>query len=198
MSTKDLSLETQQLLGRLSAESRTKEEKEKLQFALDALTFIYETGQTHEFKDYRASLAADAPPLVIASFKTRDEANTWLSSHPSPPHHANILIAGRYHYVMYSRDRDDRSIVSAESTLSYYLGDMIRSGLPPPVATFNTQQEAEAWVHAQPEPPRQVSIQIAGETYLVAYHEKIDLRAIYPVSIAKYANYEVSKKSDGR
>jgi len=196
MSTRNLSLETQQFLGRLSAECQTSDEKEKLQFALDALTFIYETGQTYEFKDYRASLAINAPPLVIASFKTRDEATAWLSAHPSPPHHANILIAGMYHYVMYSRDRDDRSIVSAESTLSYYLGDMIRDGVPPPGATFSTRQEAEVWVHDQPEPPRQIFIQIAGETYLVAYHEKIDLRAIYPISIAKYANYEVSKKSD--
>ena len=97
---------------------------------------------------------------------------------------------------MYSRERNDRSIVSAKSTIPYYLGDMTREGVPPPVATFNTREEAEAWVHAQPEPPRQVFIQIAGEAYLAAYHEKINLRALYPVSLAKYASYEVSDEPD--
>jgi hypothetical protein len=196
MSTRNLSLETHELLGRLWTEAQSKEEKEKLQFAIDALNFIYETGQTYDFKDYRERLNVEAPPLVIASFKTRAEADAWLNAHPNPPYHANILIGGNYHYVMYSREKNDRSIVSAKSTIPYYLGDMIRKGVPSPVASFNTHEDAEAWVHAQPEAPRQVFIQIAGETYLVAYHENINLRAIYPVSIAKFANYGVSKELD--
>jgi len=196
MSTKNLSLETQELLGRLWTECQSKEEKEKLQFARDALKFIYETGQTYDFSDYRKSLDVNAPPLLIASFKTRAEAEAWLNAHPSPPYHANILVGGNYHYIMYSRDRNDRSIVSDTNSIPYYLGDMIREGVPAPVASFNTHEDAEAWVHSQPEPPRQVFIQIVGENYLVAYHEKINLRAIYPVSIAKFANHEVSKESD--
>jgi hypothetical protein len=190
------SLEAQEFLGRLWKESHSKEEKEKLQVALDALKFIYETGQTYDFKDYRASLDAEAPPLVIASFNTREEANAWLNAHPNPPYKANILIAGQYHYIMYSREDNHRAILTARNTIPYYLGDLTRDGVPPPVATFKTLQEAEAWVHAQPEPPRQVFIQVEGETYLAAYHEKINLRALYPVSSAKFANYEVSNEAE--
>jgi hypothetical protein len=195
VSTRNLSLETRELLGRLWTDSQSAEEKEKLQVAIDALRFIYEAGHTYDFKDYRASLDAEAPPLVIASFETREEADAWLNAHPNPPFEANILIAGKYHYVAYLRERNHRAILKS-SELEYYLGDMTREGVPPPVATFNTREEAEAWVHAQPEPPRQVFIQIAGETYLVAYHEKINLRALYPVSLAKYASYEVSDEPD--
>lgn len=194
MSTKkNLSLDTEQLLGTLWTKSQSVEEKEKLMFAVDALNFIYLTGQTYDFEDYRASIAASAPPLVIASFATRNEAETWLKAHPNPPSQASILIDGKYHYIAYIRKINHRSILRSKD-LEYYLGDMIRGGIPSPVATFNDINEAEAWVRIQPEPPRQIFIQIAGETYLVAYHEKIDLRAIYPISIAKFANYEVSDK----
>ena len=48
-----------------------------------------------------------------------------------------------------------------------------------------TREEAEAWLALQPEPPRQVFITIAGECHLVAYHHRILLRAIYPVSLAR-------------
>jgi hypothetical protein len=50
--------------------------------------------------------------------------------------------------------------------------------------TEHTQEEATEWLHSQPEPPRQVFIQIAGEAHLAVYHEKINLRAIYPLSRA--------------
>ncbi len=43
---------------------------------------------------------------------------------------------------------------------------MTSDGLPAPVATFATHAEAEAWLHAQSEPPRQVFIQMGGEPYL--------------------------------
>jgi hypothetical protein len=61
---------------------------------------------------------------------------------------------------------------------------MTRGGLPAPVASFQTREEAEDWLALQPEPPRQVFIMIAGEYYLVVYHHRINLRAIYPVSLA--------------
>jgi hypothetical protein len=195
MSTPNLSLETEKLLGTLWSKSQSKEEKEKLMFAIDALHFIFTTGQRYDFEDYRSNLASDAPPLAIASFATREEAEAWLSAHPNPPDQASVLINGEYYIVSYVRKINHRSL-RRSIELEYYLGDMIREGVPPPIATFNTLEEAEAWVHAQPEPPRHVFIQIAGETYLVAYHEKFNLRAIYPISIAKFANYEVSDEAD--
>lgn len=179
----DLSLEVQELLGRLREEPRSTEEKERLLVAMDALKFIAATGQSYDFEAYRKSLDANAPPLVIASFNTRGEADAWLSGHPNPPHHAYVLIGGEYHVVMYVPELNHRRLIS-HPVLEFYLADMIREGLPAPIATFNTHAEADAWLHTQPEPPRQVFILIEGKYHLVVYHHRIDLRAIYPISMA--------------
>lgn len=94
-----------------------------------------------------------------------------------------VLISGEYYYVMHLPEINQRRLLP-HPTLEFYLADMLSEGLPAPVATFNTREEAEAWVQKQPEPPRQVFIQIAGEYHLVAYHHRVNLRAIYPISRA--------------
>jgi hypothetical protein len=186
MTKANLSLDTQELLGRLWKEASSSEEKERLQFARDALTFIYDTGQSYEFEDYRKDLDAKGPPLVMATFQTREEAKAWLANHPNPPNHAKVLIAGEYHHVIYFRDGNIRGLPPAPF-LEYYLGDMLEDGLPPPVATFHTHEEATTWLHSQPEPPRQVFIQIAGEYYLAVYHYRVNQRALYPLSLARHS-----------
>jgi hypothetical protein len=184
MSKTDLHLDTLELLGRLWKQSSSEEEKARLDFALDALSFIFHTGQSYAFEDYRKSLDANAPPLVMATFQTREEAKEWLANHPSPPNHAKVLIAGEYHHVIYFRDGNIRGLPPTPF-LEYYLGEMIEDGLPPPVATFHTHEEATTWLHSQPEPPRQVFIQIAGEYYLAVYHYRVNQRALYPISLAR-------------
>ncbi|WP_224248480.1 head protein [Hyalangium gracile] len=179
----ELSLEAQELLGRLREEARPEEEKQRLLVAMDALRFIAATGQSHDFDEYRKSLDAKAPPLVIASFRTREEADTWLNAHPNPPHHSYVLVGGEYHVVMYVPERNHRRLI-AHPVLEFYLEDMVRQGLPAPVATFSTAEEARDWLDSQPEPPRQVFIQIAGEYHLVVYHHRVGLRAIHPISLA--------------
>lgn len=183
MRFEELSLEVQELLGRLHDETRSPEEKERFQVAMDALSFIYSAGQSYDFVDYRKSLDAQAPPLVVAIFNAREEADVWLRDSHRPPHGAYVLIAGEYHIVMYFPEIKHRHLVS-HPVLEFYLRDMIEDGIPPPVATFATHEEARAWVDSQPEPPRQVFIQIAGEYHLVAYHHRVNLRAIYPLSRA--------------
>ncbi|MCP3139899.1 head protein [Pyxidicoccus xibeiensis] len=181
------------LLGRLWEESTSEEDKEYLSAAMGALDFISQTGQSHDFEAYRESVLADAPPLVIAAFDTKESAEAWLKNHPNPPSGAQVLIAGEYHDVRWVPERDRRYLLSGRS-LEYYLRGMLDEGLPSPVATFATAEEAGAWVDSQPEPPRQVVITIAGEPHLVAYHHRINLRAIYPLSRAAppgSINYDV-------
>ncbi len=176
-------VEVEALLGRLRHENQSPEEKDQLRVAMDLFEFLFETGQTFDFDVYRKSLDERAPPLVIASFDTRDEAMAWLKAHPNPPDGAHVLVAGEYHRLVYFRDLGERRLPRGP-VLPYYLGDMARAGLPPPVVTFDTYAEARAWVDSQPEPPRQVLIRISGEEHLVAYHYRIKLRAIYPMSMA--------------
>ncbi|AKI99932.1 Hypothetical protein AA314_01559 [Archangium gephyra] len=59
----------------------------------------------------------------------------------------------------------------------------MRDGLPPPVATFNTREEARAWFYNLPERPSQAVIQLGGEPYLAAYHRNIDHLAFHPFSL---------------
>jgi hypothetical protein len=173
----------QNLLGRLWEESTSEEDKEYLSTAMDALDFISQSGQFHDFEAYRESIKDDAPPLVIATFDTKEHAEAWLKSHPNPPGGAKVLIDGEYHHVFCDDALKHRHLPRGRS-LEYYLREMIDDGLSPPVATFDTLEQARAWVDSQPEPPRQVVITIAGEPHLVAYHYKIGLRAIYPLSRA--------------
>ncbi|MCY1032789.1 hypothetical protein OV207_15065 [Corallococcus sp. BB11-1] len=55
------------------------------------------------------------------------------------------------------------------------------------MATFSTREEAEAWLREQPEPPRQVAILIDGKPYLAAYHHRIQLRTLYPLTAPEAA-----------
>lgn len=181
------------LLGRLWEESSSTEDKEYLEAAMAALDFISLTGQSHDFEVYRENTDGHAPPLVIAAFDTKESTEAWLKNHPHPPSGAHVLVAGEYHYAAWDPERDRRHLIP-DRTLEYYLRELLDEELPAPVATFDTLEQARAWVDSQPEPPRQVVILIAGEPHLVAYHYKVDVRAIYPLSRAAppgSINYDV-------
>ncbi|WP_434384977.1 hypothetical protein [Melittangium boletus] len=101
-----------------------------------------------------------------------------MKHHPHPPHQAYALVSGEYHVVMDLPELQHRRLVS-HPVLEFYLADRVRAGLPPPAATFRTHEEAQAWLDAQPEAPRQVVIQIAGEDHLAVYHHRVGVRALY-------------------
>jgi hypothetical protein len=195
MTTARQMLETMELLGRHHEEAASAEEKERFSMALDALGFIFALGQAYGFEDYRQDVAAKGPPVVIAAFDTREEAESWLQNHPEPPHHANILIAGQYFLTAYAPDMNHRAILR-DPAFAHYLKEMIQEGLPAPVATFSTLEEANTWLQSQPEPPRQVFVTIAGEYHLAVYHYRIKLRALYPISMAARSAQE-GKAADG-
>ena len=180
----DRILQAQELLGKTQGHSRSPEEKELFDLAIDALWFVWREGLADEFSDYREDIQSDAPPRIVAAFNTRDEADVWLKVNPKPPNSSYVLIANDYHVVMSFRERNIRSLVR-QPTLEFYLEEMIRGGLPPAVATFDTRAEADAWFNRQTEPPAQAVIQIGGEHYLAVYYRNIHHRTVFPFSIAK-------------
>jgi hypothetical protein len=121
---------------------------------------------------------------VVAAFKTREEANSWLADNPKPPAMAYVLISSEYHVVAYRRESDWRTFLP-HPTLEFYLEEMTKDGLPPVVATFKTREDADAWFEGQSEPSAQTVIQIGGEHYLAVYYRNIKHRAIFPFSTAK-------------
>lgn len=181
MSIIDLCLEVEGLLGRLREEDVVPEEKEKLLVAIDAIRFIAASGQSYDFEDYRKSLDANAPPLAIAAFDTIDAAQAWLEAHPRPPVGACVLVSGAYQRVFSSKDGRFRELRPSPGTLEYYLEDLTRDGLPAPVATFGTREEAVAWLDSQSESPGHAFIVIAGDCHVAVYHHRIKLWAIHRV-----------------
>ena len=174
-------LEAQERLGKAHEDAQSPEEKESFRLAIDALWFIWTNGQTDEFADYRKDAEADAPARVIAAFNTREEAEAWLSANPKPPNSAYVLIADEYHLVMCSRERGIRAL-APHPTLELHLEELMRGGLPPAVAAFDTREEAKAWLPSQAEPPGEAVIQIGGEHYLAVYYRNINYRALFPFS----------------
>ncbi|KFE71874.1 hypothetical protein DB31_0135 [Hyalangium minutum] len=106
-----------------------------------------------------------------------------MKEQPAPPSSAYVLIADQYHLLVYNRDLQERRIFP-HPVLQYFLGARVREGLPPPVASFSTLPEAEAWFKSQVSPPPQAVISIAGELYLTVDHSNIGHRSIYPFSLA--------------
>ncbi|WNG33115.1 head protein [Archangium violaceum] len=177
-----LIFEAMNLIGLTYENTQSPEEKELLLTASDALSFITTTGQQYEFEDYREDLKTEGPEMVIATFAAREDAEAWLKNHPKPPHMASVLIADEYNLVVYDRARNFRRLLS-HHTIEHHLQEMMQAGLPPPVATFDTREEARAWFYNQPQKPSQAVIQLGGEPYLMAYHRNIDHLAFHPFSL---------------
>lgn len=185
MKPKSPIFEALNLLGLILEKTESAEEKELLLTAADALWFINHTGQQYEFDDYRQEFRTEGPEMVIASFATREEADAWLKNHPRPPYMTLVLIADQYHVVMYDRDSNFRRLVSTPS-IEYHLEELMKDGRPPPpVASFDTREQARAWFYGLPERPSQAVIQLGGEPYLAAYHRNIDHLAFHPFSLVE-------------
>lgn len=178
-----LFLKVQGLLGRTINNTASPEEKELFRIAAAALMYISETGRTHSFEDY-LQFGKEDPPYAVASFQTRAEADTWLAKHPEPPHGTHVLIADEYYLVAYRRQPDIRGLVKIPA-IEPYLEDLARRGPVVPVASFDTRAEADAWLQSQPEPPRNVFIQIAGQYHAAIYHRLIHHRSLYPLPPAQ-------------
>jgi len=181
---------TEAFFTKLRDETDSAGEREQLQVILDTLRFISSTGQYKAFGEYLEHVEAGAAPYVIASFETREEAESWLRKHPSPPASANVLIANDYHDVLYDRETNSRRL-PRNRDLEYYLAELKREEPPVAAASFSSLEEAQAWLKAQPALARWTWISIAGDLYLAAYHPNIGHRALYPLSMAE--GYELER-----
>lgn len=173
---------TERFFRQLLDDPLAAEEKVPIKVILDALSFISTTRQHAAFADFIESVETNAPPYVLASFATRDEAEAWLKNHPSPPCSGDILIDDSYHHVVYERETNFRRL-PWNRDLQHYLGWLKQAEPPVTDVSFATRQEAEDWLKAQPRPARRTWVRIAGEFYLAAYYPNIQHRALFPLSL---------------
>ena len=61
-----------------------------------------------------------------------------------------------------------------------YLQQRDSNALPPAVASFETREEAEAWLKNHPSPPDGTSVLIAGQRHHVIYSREMNLRRFIP------------------
>ncbi len=181
---------TEYFFTKLRDESKAANDRKFSQVILDALQFISSTNQYDNFSEYLAYLEAGGPPYIVASFNTMEEADDWLKKHPHPPDFANILVGREYHSVVHDRRWDFRRLLRGRD-LEYYLAELIRAEPPRAIPSFQNLQEAEAWLHSQPDSFRWAWVSIAGEVYLAAHYPNIHHRALYPLSMAE--GYEVEE-----
>ncbi|GMT98143.1 hypothetical protein KH5H1_22620 [Corallococcus caeni] len=171
-----------EVLGRVLLDDapKTPGGEEAMRTAAAAIQFIDATGQAADFEDYVRNLEAYAPPLAIARFDTRQDADAWLMAQKRPPSFASILVADEYFSVFFNPTSGWRGL-GRQPRLEFYLQEMADQRLTPSGLSFATKAEAEAWMNQQPTPPQQVVIDIAGAPYLAAYHHRIDYRVLYPL-----------------
>lgn len=181
---RELLRKTENFFGKLLDDPEAAGEQVSIQLILDALRFISSTGQHESFGDFIEDVESHAPPFVVASFETQQQADAWLANHPAPPAFANVLIGDRYHDVVYERETDFRRL-PWNRDLEHHLALLKRADPPVATASFSTREEAEAWLSSQPNPARRTWVMIAGEFYLAAYHPNINHRALHPLSMAR-------------
>jgi hypothetical protein len=177
------------LLVRTLEETTEPEQKQLMHILIDLLNFIAETGQHDEFDEHRRTFH-EAPPLTLAHFGTREQAEAWLKGLAEPPSEAYILIGDEYYVVWYSREDGVRGL-HRDYVMEQWLEAFTSKGLPAAVASFNTREEAEQWLKSHPVPPMSF-VTIAGEHHLVAYHRRLARHTLHPLSSLK--DWQAEKK----
>jgi hypothetical protein len=110
----DLIKSTLTLLHEVERHASTSEQHDALKNSRLILHFIMGRGEAGEFTDYFESF--DTTPLTpVLSFVTKEGADTWLRSHPAPPHGAIIGAADVLYTIAYSRELEHRKLLRLPS-----------------------------------------------------------------------------------
>ncbi len=192
MTIHELMLEVQGLLGRTSRSAQSPEEKELFGVAAAALMFISETGTVHSFEDY-LQFRRNEPPLAVASFKSRKEADAWLRQHPEPPHGAFVLVSDAYHIVMHVREMNHRQLFP-HPILDGYLEQLQPVAPSGAVPSFETREEAEAWVKTKTGWTQAVLINIAGQRHVALHHRQLGRYSLHVFPDNRLTGQETEKK----
>jgi hypothetical protein len=165
----------------VDAEAGPQGERELIQLIIDILRFIVLSRQSEVFGHYLCYLEADGPPLIVESFETLEEAQTWLRNHLRPPDFARILVAGTYHDVVYD-DQRNRRWLAARRSLQHHAAEL---KLNEPTAAFATREEADKWLRVQPASVKLAQVLIGEVPHLAVYHFKLGRRVFYPLAPAQ-------------
>jgi hypothetical protein len=145
---------------------------------VNLLNFIADTGQIADFEDFFTH-RLDYAPLAIASFATLEQAEAWMRELAEPPSPTRILVGDEYYLAWYSREDGARNL-SRDFAIEPYIEELTARGIPPSTSSFQSREEAEAWLAQHPASPF-AFISIAGEYYLAVHHKRMKRHTLHPV-----------------
>lgn len=153
--------------------------KRQLLVVIDLLDFLATTGQHDAFAEYLKTYYVEPPP-VLACFDTHADAEVWLNGLSEPPSWASVLIGDEYHEVWYSREEGTRRLLRDHVT-ELFLEDYGSKPQPPVAASFDTREEALAWLKGHPASPMTL-VSIAGEPYHAVYQKNCNRHSLHSLS----------------
>lgn len=183
--------EAQRIIGKHWKKGPSPEQTKLLGFARDTLKFISETGQRHPFHDARASLStlgfAQEPPAPATLLSRTEVYFTRLLQEAMPVEEQELIqvIIDALRFI---------AATGQQAALEDYI-QHLEAGAPPyVVAAFNTQKDAEDWLHAHPEPPDFAHILVAGEYRSVSYDRRNGTRSLPNDHALEYYLSELSRE----
>lgn len=114
MNKRSLTADVMDLLARIRAITPSEDEQELLAVAINAILFITSTGQQYAFADFLehhlGRLKREGLSPAVASFKTREEAESWFMCQTEPPEQSFITVAGDSYLAVYHRNVHHRAL----------------------------------------------------------------------------------------
>ncbi|MCY1076906.1 hypothetical protein [Archangium lansingense] len=177
--TDELSKQGMALLLRALDETTDPARKQHVLVMIDLLNFIVDSGKQKALESYREGISYN-PLYAIAYFDTRAEAEAWLNSPSEPPSGGHVLIGDEYYELWYSREDGFRELLRDHSRALLF--EVFESKpLPPATASFDTREEAMAWLTSHPASPM-LLVAIAGEYHHAVYHKHLNRHTLHSLS----------------
>jgi hypothetical protein len=166
-------------------------QKQSASVLIHQVNFIADTGQLEACEDFLNNRLEYAP-LAIAHFSTRDEAEAWMNGLAEPPSPADILIGDEYYQALYVRKDNTRGLFR-DYVVEPYIEELAATEIPPTAPSFETREEAEAWLKNHPASPFDF-VSIAGDHYLAVHHKRLKRHTLHHVASA-LAEWEEKKRA---
>src|SRR5690349_730926 len=142
------------LLGRYQEDSLSEEERGLLDGANGAVAFVFFTGQLYRFDEFRTSRPSGQP--LAPSFVQVLELLERIRRESSSAEEKEILLAVMDVLAFIESSGQKKGL---EEYLRYWEADT----LPPVIAAFKTDSEAETWLDEQPVPPYGARVLIGNQ-----------------------------------
>lgn len=187
MSSPDVIVDAQRLIGRLWREKQSPERERILEFASYTLSFISASGLDYRFEDFRQSrnrpsTAGQGTPgtanLRELLARTQGFFNQLLAAPEAPHEQEPIRIV---------LDALDYIVSTGElAALEEHIWRLEAGAPPRVVAAFASLADATAWLERTPEPPSRALVLIDGQYHQALYLRDINHRKVIPWPAMEY------------